>query len=155
MSASRSLEEIGFVEYLKSGNHKWRNLHAEILAETDPEKQALLRKQSILSDYYLGSVHALAQTGELVIASNTGSQLPPIVFTSPNLIFVVGTHKITPTLEDARKRLWEHVLPLEDERLMGVYNAHTHLSKELILHYENPAMGRKVRVLFVNQKLGF
>ncbi|TSC68853.1 MAG: hypothetical protein G01um101456_463 [Parcubacteria group bacterium Gr01-1014_56] len=153
--ASRTLDEIGFIEYLKSGNHGWDNLHAAILAEKDPAKQAQLRKQSVLSDYYLGSVHALAETGELVIASNTGSQLPHIVFTSPNLIFVVSTQKIMPTLADAQKRLREHVVPLEDKRMMAVYNVGTHISKELIFHYEHPMMGRKVRVLFVNEKLGF
>jgi hypothetical protein len=153
--ASKTLNDIGFVEYLKSGSHGWNNLHAAIVAEEDPVKQADLRKHAVLSDYYLGSVHAVAQSGELVIASNTGSQLPHIVYTSPNLIFVVSTQKIAPTLEDARKRLWEHVLPLEDARLMAAHNAHTHLSKELIFHFENPMMGRKVRVIFVGEKLGF
>ncbi len=33
----------------------------------------MLRKQSVLSDYYLGSVHALAKTGEMVIASASGT----------------------------------------------------------------------------------
>src|SRR3954463_16127194 len=61
--ASVTLQEIGFIDYLKAGEHGWRNLHAEILAETDKEKQAQLRKQSVISDFYLGSVHALAQTG--------------------------------------------------------------------------------------------
>src|SRR4051812_29782136 len=61
--SSRTLDEIGFVEYFKSESHGWNNLHAGILAETDPEKQMLLRKQSVISDYYLGSVHAVAETG--------------------------------------------------------------------------------------------
>ncbi len=153
--ASTTLQEIGFVEYLKSGEHGWNNLHETILAEKDPAKQAALRKQSVLSDYYLGSVHALSEAGELVIASNSGSQLPHIVFTSPNLIFVVSTQKITPTLEDARTRLREHVIPLEDKRMMNAHGMGTHLSKELIFHFEQPFLGRKVRVLFVNEKLGF
>lgn len=153
--SSTTLNEIGFVEYLKSGEHSWNNLHEAVLAEKDPAKQALLRKQSVLSDYYLGSVHALSEAGELVIASNTGSQLPHIVFTSQNLIFVVSTEKIMPTLADAQKRLVEHVVPLEDKRMLAAYNMNTHLSKELIFHYEHPMLGRKVRVLFVNEKLGF
>jgi uncharacterized protein (DUF1697 family) len=153
--ASRTLDEIGFVEYFKSGTHGWNNLHAAIVAEENPVKQAELRKHAVLSDFYLGSVHALAQTGELVIASNTGSQLPHIVYTSPNLIFVVSTQKITATLDEARSRLAEHVVPLEDARLMAAHNAHTHLSKELIFHWENPMMGRKVHVILVNEKLGF
>lgn len=76
--ASRTLEEIGFVDYLKSGNHGWKNLHEEILVEKDPIKQRMLRKQAVLADYYLGSVHAIAETGEFVIASNSCSQLPQI-----------------------------------------------------------------------------
>jgi hypothetical protein len=140
---------------LKSGKHGWDNLHENILAEKDPTKQALLRRQSVVSDFYLGSVHAVAQTGEIVFGSNTGSQMPHIVYTSQNLIFVISTKKIVPTLEDARTRLHEYVVPLEDKRLMGAYNAHTHLSKELIFHYENPMLGRQVRVLFVGEDLGF
>src|SRR6266478_2357503 len=88
--ASTTLDQIGFIEYLKSGSHGWNNLHANILNEKDPAKQAVLRKQAVLSDYYLGSVHGLAETGEFVVASNSGSQLPHIVFTSPNLILVVS-----------------------------------------------------------------
>ncbi len=153
--ASATLNEIGFVEYLKSGNHGWNNLHAAIVAEEDPAKQAVLRKHAVLSDYYLGSVHALAESGELVIASNTGSQLPHIVYTSPNLIFVVSTQKITPTLADAQKRLYEHVIPLEDKRMQAAHGIGTHLSKEFIFHYEQPFLGRKVHVIFVNEKLGF
>jgi len=92
--SSVTLEQIGFIDYLKSGEHGWNNLHKNILNEKDKAKQTILRKQSVISDYYLGSVHALAETGEFVIASNTGSQLPHIVFTSPNLIFVVSTKKL-------------------------------------------------------------
>ena len=34
--ASVTLEETGFVEYLKAGDHGWDNQHATILAEKDP-----------------------------------------------------------------------------------------------------------------------
>ncbi len=153
--ASCTLEQIGFVEYLKSGNHGWNNLHESIITEKDRAKQMILRKQATLSDYYLGSVHALAQTGEFLVASNTGSQLPHIVFTSPNLIFVVSTKKIVPTLADGMKRLEEYVVPLEDKNIMAKYNIHTTLSKIVIFKRENPMMGRKVRLILVNEDLGF
>ena len=91
----------------------------------------------------------------MVIASNTGSQLPHLVFTSPNIILVVGTQKITPTLESAIRRLEEYVVPLEDKRAMGAYNSHTMNTKTLILHKENPMMGRSVKILLVKEQLGF
>src|SRR3990167_7298171 len=92
--ASVTLEQIGFVDYLKSGAHGWNNLHEAVLKEEDKEKRDNLRKHAVVSDYYIGSVHALTEDGEFIIASNTGSQLPHVVFTSPNLIFVVSTKKI-------------------------------------------------------------
>lgn len=153
--SSRTLEQIGFVDYFKSGKHGWNNLHAAIVAEKDMVKQAALRKQATLSDYYLGSVHTLAETGEFVIASNSGSQLPHIVFTSPNLIFVVGTQKIVPTLAEAMKRLEEHVVPLENENMKQKYGVGTALNKIVIFKGENPMMGRKVRMILVNKVLGF
>lgn len=153
--ASVTLEQIGFIEYLKGGEHGWSNLHEAIVEEKDPVKQGALRKQALLSDYYLGSVHALAQTGELLIASNSGSQLPHIVFSSPNLIFVVSTKKIVPTLADTYKRLYEHVIPLEDERVMKVYGMHTAPNKIVIFQGENPMIGRKIHVILVSEDLGF
>ncbi|MGH7249492.1 MAG: LUD domain-containing protein, partial [Minisyncoccia bacterium] len=64
--ASKTLEQIGYIEYLQSEKHKWNNLHKAIIAEKDRAKQTALRKQASLSDYYLGSVHALAENGEFV-----------------------------------------------------------------------------------------
>ena len=153
--ASTTLQQIGFIDYLKDGAHGWDNLHAGILAETDKEKQGELRKQAVISDYYLGSVHALSQDGRMVFASNTGSQLPHLAYTSPNLILVVSTKKITPDLASALRRVEEHVVPLEDVRLMAAYKAHTTYAKTLILNKENPNMGRKVLVIFVKEDLGF
>ncbi len=153
--ASKTLEQIGYVEYLKAGNHGWNNLHEKILQEKDPTKQSEFRKQAVLSDYYLGSVHALVENGEFIIASNSGSQLPHIVFTSPNLILVVSTKKVVPTFSEALKRLEEHVVPLEDKRMMEVYGSGTSLNKIVIFKKENPYMGRKVRMILIKKDAGF
>ena len=153
--SSVTLEEIGFVDFLKAGAHEWTNLHAAILAEEDKEKRSHLRKQSVVSDYYLGSVHALTEGGEMVIASNTGSQQPHLVFTSPHLILVVSTKKIVPDLATAFDRLEKHVIPLEDEHMKQLYGSGTARNKTVILHGESPMMKRSVKVLLVNEKLGF
>lgn len=153
--SSQTLHEIGYIDLLKSKSHPWNNLHDAVLAEADPAKQAMLRKQSVLSDFYVGSVHALTQTGEMVIDSNSGSQMPHLVYTSPNLVLIVGAQKIVSTLEDAFKRLELRVVPLEDERMKKTAGYGTTESKTLILHRENPAIGRNVHVLIVNESLGF
>ena len=153
--SSRTLEEIGFIDYLKSDTHGWNNLHAAIVAEKDQDKQKELRDKAIHSEYYLGSIHALTEEGEMIIASNTGSQLPHLVSTSPNLILVVGTQKIVSDLSGGFDRLENYVIGLEDQRMKRVYGFGTMHNKTVILHGENPMLGRKVRVILTKQKLGF
>jgi L-lactate utilization protein LutC len=153
--SSTTLQEIGFVDYLQSKTHGWNNLHDAVLAETDPAKQMLLRKQSVVSDYYLGSAHAVTENGEMVFASASGSQLPHLAFTSPNIILVVSTKKIVPSIPDAFQRIEEYILPLEDVNMQKKFNSHTAHAKTLILHKEIARMGRKIHVIFVNEKLGF
>lgn len=153
--SSVTLESIGFVDHLKSGQHGWNNLHEVILKENDPAKRSELRTRSVVSDFYLGSVSALSETGEMVVGSNTGSQMPHLVYTSPNLILVVGAQKITSTLHEALDRLEKHVIPLEDEHMKQLYGAGTAHNKTVILHGESAMMKRSVTVLIVNEKLGF
>ena len=153
--SSTTLAEIGFVDYLKSNTHGWNNLHAAVVAEKDPIKQAQLRNNALFSQYYLGSVHALTEDGEMIIASASGSQLPHITFTSPNLIFIVGAQKIVPTFEEGLKRLKEYVVPLEDKRMKDTGMGGTVLAKMVTFEREPAFMGRKVRVILVKEKLGF
>jgi L-lactate utilization protein LutB len=153
--SSKTLEQIGYLDYLKSGQHPWKDLHQAVSAENDKAKRNELRRQSILSDYYLGSVHALTSEGEFIIASNTGSQLPHIVFSSPNLIFVVGGQKIVPNLAEAMKRLQEYVVPLEDQNMKQKYGSGTMLSKIVTFKQENKSVGRTVNLILVKEPLGF
>ena len=153
--SSVTLEQIGYIDYLKSGAHEWNDLHKKITAEQDQEKRVLLRKQSALSDFYLGSVHALTEEGEFLIASNSGSQLPHVVYTSDNLIFVVGTQKIVPAMPDAFQRLEKYVVPLEDEHMKKLYGTGTRLSKIVVFKHESVYSTRKVRLILVKEKLGF
>ena len=153
--SSQTLSQIGFVDYLKAGQHGWNNLHEAIIKETDETKKAELRKQSSLSDFYLGSAHALSENGELIIASASGSQLPHLVFTSQNIILVIGSQKIAPTLEESIKRLREYVFPLENNRMKEVGMGGSILAKILILEKEPSFMGRSFNVILVNDILGF
>lgn len=152
--SSQTLQQIGLVDYLKSNEHPWKNLHALALQEADPVKKARLSKEAVLADWYLGSVHAVSQTGELVIASASGSQLPSIVFTSDNVILVVSTKKITPTIQEALVRLHEVVVPQEDARMKTTGAPGTVVSKTLI-YERHPGWGRTVHVVLVNEDLGF
>jgi hypothetical protein len=153
--SSTTLQEIGLIDYLKGNEHGWNNLKAAVAAETDPGKQAAARNAALFSDYYFGSLHAMTQDGEIVVASASGSQMPHWVFTSPNLVLVVSTMKIMPDLETALKRLREYVVPLEDKRMQSTGAPGTVLSKILIFEREPAWSQRKITIIFVNEKLGF
>ncbi len=155
--ASVTLQQIGFEALLIGGKHPWRNFKGEILAEKDPAKQRALRKQGTLADYFLGSVHAIAETGEILIASATGSQLPAYAYSSSNVIWVAGAQKIVPTVEAAFRRVRDYVLPLEDQHMKQLHGneASSFIGKLLIFEREAPYLHRNVSLLLVNEVLGF
>ena len=154
VGSSTTLKEIGFVDFLKSGDHHWNNLKDKILSEKDPLKQAELRKKSITADYFLGSVHAVSQSGEVIIASNTGSQLPSYAFSSSNVVWVVGAQKIVLNLEEGMRRIREYGLPLEDKRMKQAGFVGSAIGKILIFERETLPY-RRITLIFVNEKLGF
>ncbi len=149
---SKTLEEIGLVGVLASGDHPWENVKAEIVSEKDREKQLALRMKALFADYFLGSVHAVTTKGELIAGSASGSQIAAYAFGGPNLILVAGTNKITENLEEGLMRLREHSVPLEDKRMKGLGFPGTVLSKIFVYEKE---MQRNVHVILVNEKLGF
>jgi len=154
--SSVTLQQIGFEDILISGDHPWRNFKADLLAEKDPLKQSAMRREGTLAEFYLGSVNALAETGELVFASGSGSQLPAYAYTSRNVIWVVGAQKITPTLEDALRRIREYVLPLEDQRQRSLGNrSGSRINRILIIEGEPAYLRRNLSLILVNQVLGF
>lgn len=152
--SSTTLQQIGFVDLLKSGNHPWKNLKEAIVAEKDPEKQGELRKLSVSSDYFLGSVHAITEAGETVTASASGSQIPSYAYASDNVIWIAGAHKIVPNLEAAFARIRDYVYPLEDARMKSTGAAGSVLAKMFI--FEREVMpNRHLHLILVNQVLGF
>jgi hypothetical protein len=53
------------LDHLKTQT-EWKNLHAEILAETDPVKVFKLRRSALTADYFLTSVAGISEEGDLV-----------------------------------------------------------------------------------------
>src|SRR6266571_2548591 len=138
--ASASLDQIGFTELLKSGRHHWKNLKEEVMSEKDPVRQRELRVE---------------ETGEVVVASASGSQIPAYAFNARNVIWVVGTQKIVRSLEEALRRIREHALPLETARMKSLGYPGSMIGKLLILERELTILERDFTMVLVNEKLGF
>jgi len=149
---STTLDQIGFTALLKSKNHRWRNLKDAIFAEKDPAKQSELRRQAILADYYIASIQAIAQTGEVLNCDATGTRTGPYAYGPKQVIWVAGAQKIVTNLDQAFRRMWEHCVPLEDQRMKSIGYPGTTVSRILI--YEKADPGR-ITLILVKEKLGF
>jgi ketosteroid isomerase-like protein len=103
-------------------------------------------------DVVIGSVAALTETGSLVAASGSGSQLPAYAG-GARAIWIVGAQKVVPDLSVALRRVEEHALPLESERTKAAYGHPSAINRLLILNAE-PYPGRGT-VLLLREAIGF
>ena len=104
-------------------------------------------------DVIVGSVHAVTETGSLVIASASGSQLPGYAGGALRAIWIVGAQKVVPDLPTALRRVEEHCLPLESARAQAAYGQPSAINRLLILNAE-PHPGRGT-VLLLREAIGF
>ncbi len=112
-----------------------------------------IRRLLASPDVIVGSVHAVTETGSLVVASATGSQLTGYVGGSARVIWVVGAQKVVPDLSTALRRVEDHCLPLETDRVMKVSGKSSAINRLLILNAE-PHRGRGT-VLLLREAIGF
>jgi hypothetical protein len=104
-------------------------------------------------DVIVGSVAAVTETGSLVIASASGSQLPGYAGGAARAIWVVGAQKVVPDLSAALRRVDEHALPLENARALEAYGVPSAVNRLLILNAEyQPGRGT---VLLLREAIGF
>ncbi len=150
---SATLTEIGFMDYLNSGKHPWKNMQDKVAAENDPQKRADIRRAASAAEYFLGSVNAISENGELVSVDASGSRVSAYPFAAKNVILVAGTNKIAKNLEEAIKRVKKHVFPLENERAKKVYGSGSTLGKWVII--EREFQKGRIRLILVKEKLGF
>ncbi len=150
---STTLEEIGFDEYLTEGDHEWEALPNEIWGIDDDAERQAARREAQTADHFLGSVNAIAKTGELVAADRSGSRIGAYPFAAANVTIVSGVNKIVDDLDAALDRLESVAYPLENERAKEAYGVESAIAKQLIFRQELEE-GRTTVVL-VRDKLGY
>ena len=116
-------------------------------------QQREMRKMAGAPDTMLGSAQAVTETGSVVFASNSGSQLAPHAYSASKVILVVGTQKIVPDLDAAYRRIEEVALPLEDARAQAAYGIHSAINKLLVINRE--IVPERVTVILVRETLGY
>jgi L-lactate utilization protein LutC len=112
-----------------------------------------IRRLLASPDVVIGSVAAVTETGSIVVASGSGSQLPSYAGGAARAIWVVGAQKVVPDLSTALRRVEEHALPLESVRTQAAYGWPSAVNRVLILNAE-PYPGRST-VLLLREAIGF
>ena len=150
--ASQTLDVLGITyEIEKSG--RYAALRPRIWSLDRETEAHEIRRLGAAPDVMLGSVHAVTETGSLLAASMSGSQLGPYVSGAGRVILVVGTQKIVPDLEQGLRRIHEYAWRLEDARAQAAYGIHSAVNKVVIINREiTPG---RMTVVMVDEVLGF
>ena len=110
---SVTLDTISLSEEINKEEGKYKPIRDKLYA-MDRETQAKeMKSLGSTPDWAIGSVHAVTEDGQILVASATGSQLPAYAYGATNVLWVVGGQKIVRNLEEGLKRIHEYTLPLD------------------------------------------
>lgn len=151
---STTLETIGLSGEINRKKSKFKPVRDKLYAMDRITQTQEMNRLGAAPEYVLGSVHAVTEDGHVLIASNTGSQLPAYGYGALKVIWVVGAQKIVKDTEEGLKRIYEHSLPLESERAKKAYGvAGSSVNKILIINKE--VQPQRITLVLVNEVLGF
>jgi hypothetical protein len=150
-NTSVTLQETGIAEAINEGG-AYKSVRNEMMALDFATQAQQMKAIAGAPDYALGSVHAVTVGGALFIASASGSQMATYAWGAAKVIFVVGAQKLVPTPEEARNRIFEHSLKLENARALAAYGQNSLVGKILEIHQEQPG---RVHIVLIRQSVGF
>jgi hypothetical protein len=151
-TASETLRLSG-IEADINASGRYQAIRPRVLAMDRATGADDIRRLLACPDVVVGSVAAVTETGSLVVASGSGSQLPSYAGGAGRAIWVIGAQKVVPDLATALRRVEDHCLPLESARTQAAYGWPSATNRLLILNAE-PFPGRGT-VLLLREAIGF
>ncbi len=150
-ATSVTLDKAGLTDELNSDKYiSVRNKFMALYGQED--KQLEMRRIGSASDYAVGSVHAVTEGGDVIVASASGSQLPNYAYGATNVIWVVGSQKIVADLDEAFERLEDYTFPLENERAKKAYGSGSSINR-ILLYRKDPT--HRATIILVKEAVGF
>jgi hypothetical protein len=150
--ASETLRLSGIEEDINNSG-RYEALRPRGLVMNRETQRDEIRRLLASPDVIVGSVAALTETGSLVVASASGSQLPGYAGGAARAIWIVGAQKVVPDLSTALRRVEDHCLPLESARAQVAYGQPSAVNRLLVLNAEYEP-GRGI-VLLLREAIGF
>ncbi len=150
-ATSQTLQEIGLVgEGTPSVPYRRLRPGLDRLARAGRRDEK--RRRGASPEVIVGSVHAITEQGEVLIASGSGSQLGPYGYGAGRVIWVVGAQKIVGNLADGLRRIQEYALPREDARVRRHGGGGSVVNKLLLVFGEHQP--HRVTILLSRSRLG-
>ncbi|MEV4497495.1 LUD domain-containing protein [Micromonospora arborensis] len=150
--ASETLRLSGIDEDINAGG-RYDAIRPRALAIDRATGADEIRRLVATPDFVVNSVAAVTETGSLVLASGSGSQLPANAGGATHAVWIVGAQKVVPDLSAALRRVEEHAFPLENARAQAAYGVPSAINRLLILNAE-PRPGRGT-VLLLREAIGY
>lgn len=150
--SSTTAVTIGLMAELNESG-KYDSVRKKLTSMNRETQGAEMRKLGAAPDWIVGSVHAVTEDGKIIDASASGSQLPGYSYGAAHVVWVVGTQKIVKDFDEGLKRVYEYVLPLENERAKKAYGFESSVSKLLVINKEFTK--NRITLIFVKEALGF
>jgi len=109
---SKTLKEMKISEELRERGNK---VYDKTLGKTREEVREL-KRQSLLTDWYITGSNAISIEGHIVNIDHSGNRVAAMIYGPDKVIVVVGENKICNTLEDAKNRARNIAAPLNAKR---------------------------------------
>lgn len=160
---SMTIRDMGLTKALhnKEGLDIWdRDL------ATDREEAQEIYRRAFYADYYLSSVNAMSEDGEIVNIDGNGNRVAAITFGPKHVILVVGINKVTQNLDAAISRARSLAAPVNMMRFADLNTpckndgmCHDCKSPDSICNYiqimrNSHPVGRHI-VVIVGEELGY
>lgn len=152
LGASVTLEKTGIQPEVDKSD-RYDALRPRMFAMNRETQGREMRKLVGAPDFAAGSVHAVTEEGQVMIASKTGSQLGPYATSAGKVIWVVGAQKMVKNLDEGFKRIQEYSVPLEEEHMQQLYKTGTDMNKVLIINRE--FRPNRITMIIVKEEVGF
>ena len=149
--SSVTLAELGITDELERSD-RYRAVRPRMLRMDRATQGDEIRRMAATPDVFLASAAAVTEDGRILVASGSGSQVGPIASGAGRVILVIGAQKVVADLDEAHRRLEEHVLPLESARAIAAYGRTAAVNQTLVLH--GGGRGR-ISVVLVQDAIGF
>ena len=150
-SVSRTLDLLGLAADIET-SARFQPVRPRLRSLDRATQQREIRRLTASPDVLVGSVHAITEKGEVLVASAAGTQLGAAAWGASSVIWVAGTQKLVRNLDEGFRRIREYSHPLEDARTREVYGQASAINKVLIVNAEFPG---RIKIVLIKQNLGF